>query len=248
MKAFCHKIRLIAALPLSLLILPLHGQETPNVSDNPPIVSIGFRVLASEKPITDLLFYREGERVEFVASHSVPSEWMTYRGPSPLVFYRQDPGPTNPERPLGAPQPIATFETSESGDWLFLLSENSENTRPNVLSIRAIPEDRSNIVEGIRILNLSSREIALQINDQSIRLSPESSDHLQPGSRSDSSLAMRVAVREAADWELLFSTVLEDRDNRRLTLLVEESNGEIELRKFSEPVPPNSTTAQIRIN
>lgn len=238
----------MTAIPLSVLVFPLNGQETLDQSDNPPILTIGFRVLALEKPITDLMFIQEGEEVQFLASQSIPSRWMEYRGPAPLVFYRQDPGPTDPETHLGAPLPIATFEAKESGDWLFLLSENSEATLPNVLSIQAIPENRNNIMEGIRILNLSSREVALQLNNESIRLSPNSSDHLRAGNRPDSSLVMRVAVREAVDWELLFSTVLEHRENRRLTLLVQESDGEIKLRKFSEPIPKNSQSARNRRN
>jgi len=78
--------------------------------------------------------------------------------------------------------------------------------------------------------------VALQINDQVVRLNPESTRFLQPETRSDNSLTMRVAAREAASWAPIFSTVMEAQENRRTTLFIIEEDGEIRFRRISEAI------------
>jgi len=237
-----HSLQNLFLATLCLLATtPLIGQGASNGANEEPIFKVRFRVLAWEASITDLFYLQDGEQIPFLASHSIPSNWMEYRGPAPLVFYRPSLPSVDANAPPPLPIPAASFYPRASGEWLFLIINNPDPDAPPPYKLGVIPDPQENRLEGVRVLNFSSSEVAVQINNEVMRIPPEGADHLRPAPRPDNSLTMRIAVREAASWELFFSTVLEDRKNSRLTLFIEESEGKINLRRFSEsltvPIP-----------
>lgn len=217
------------------ILLPLSGLEISSDSDEEENFTIEFRVLALDGPVTDLFYFNGEDKVQFIAPRSVPSGQMEYKGPSPLVLYQETITQTKSEI-ARASRPIAQFETNFSGEWLFLLVSRSVDELDFTYGIHAVPDPTDQAEEGVRVINLSYLEVAFQINEQTNRVPARSIKNIKPDVRSDNSLTLRVAVREASNWKLLFSTVMEAPEGMRITLIVEESKGQIHVRRFSERV------------
>ena len=219
--------------------LPLapQAQTEPGSDGKEPQYHLRFRVLSWDAPVTDLFFFQDGEKVPLLASRSHPSAWIDYHGPAPLVFYR--PGQAVGDTPSSEPPPpvpAARFHPTESGEWLFIFQRDADTAEKYAL--RAIPEPDDKRREGLRFFNLSRREIALQVNDRTARIDSGEKYSTDPEPRPDNSLVMRVAARQASDWKMVFSTVLEAKTNRRTTLFIFDSGDEIRFRRFSEALPP----------
>jgi len=220
-----------------LFIFCAKGQSEGRLMDNEEIFTIRFRLLSWDQSVSNL-FYKQGdEKISVLASRSTPSVWYEYKGPAPLIFWREGKVRKESGDQSLIQEPAARFVPERSGDWLFLLSElsSADLKTGDDFRILAIPDPGDRIFPGVRMINFGPREIAFQINGEIVRIGPGEIGFLQPGPRSDGSITIRVAARDSVSWEPVFSTVFESHPDRRIALFVVEESGRTQFRRFSEP-------------
>lgn len=204
----------------------------PQNQDEQPITA-RFRIMGMDSIIRGLGYVDQGEVAPFMASHSRPTEWMEYRGELPLNFYRlvDLEGLTEDSPP---PPVIASFTPNRDGDVLLLFVRNSNADTLPLYQIVPIPDPAGEIAEGVRFFNMTPHELAVSVNNETIRLRSGQRRQINPSPGHNNGMQMQIAALRDTSWELVSSTMFGHRPNARITYFLIEVNERFQFKRFLE--------------
>ncbi len=207
------------------------GSDTPGVE--PPAVR--FRIMGLDAMVSDLCFVNEDGIQSFIASHSRPTAWMETRGIAPIPFYRTSDLDALAEGSPPAPV-MAWFAPPGPGDWLLLFVRDPQAGDTSRFRVLPIPDDAGDVREGLRFYNLTQNELAVQVNDELLRLPPGQQGQINPGPGPDAGMDMQIAARRESGWEKISATVFGHRPRARITFYLIEVNGRFQIKRFLERI------------
>lgn len=208
-----------------------------SVNEPPPEFRIRFRAMGWSETASDLFFIQDREKIAFTATMANPSKWVEYRGPIPLLIYKEgeylpEPGPDGET----IPRPVGTLKFTNSGDWLLMFLETSDPEGRLVYRTFPLADTPDLIEEGFRIINFTDEEIAFQVNESLTRLEPYAVKHISPNAREDFSLSVLIASRREDEWKIRYENLFRDRPGIRTTLFIAKKDENIRIRRFLDRV------------
>jgi hypothetical protein len=161
-----------------IFLIPLYGCwiqaiGQPTEGQPRPVYNVEYRLMPWSGGIWDLYHrpIRPTDDPEFftIASY-MPSPWFRHTGPLPVPLYMKGQTMTLPPFFEGGeervvPRPVALLEPEGSGKWLiFLLKDKDENGELFFQSY-AVKDESKELNEGYLIINLSTSDLAVQLNE-----------------------------------------------------------------------------------
>jgi len=207
------------------------GSNAPGAE--PPAVR--FRIMGMDAMVSDLCFVNEDGIQPFIASHSRPTAWMELRGTAPIPFYRTSDLEALTEGSPAAPV-MAWFAPQGPGDWLLLFVRDPQAGDLPRYRVLPIPDAAGEVREGLRFYNLTQNELAVQVNDEVLRLPPGQQGQINPGPGPDAGMDMQIAARRESGWEKVSATVFGHRPHARITFYLIEVNGRFQAKRFLERI------------
>lgn len=218
---------------LLLLLLGCVSAQPPQGAPEEEVPPLRFRIMGMDSVVSGLSFVNEDGVQSFIASHSRPTEWMEYRGASPLRFFRtSDLEALTEESP--PPPVMASFFPPPGGDWLLLFVRDpgaGDLPRFRVVPIPDVPGD---IQEGLRFYNLTRQELAVRVNQELVRIQPGQQQQINPPPGPDSGMDLEIVALREGGWDNVSSTVFGHRPSARITFYLVEVGGRFQFKRFLE--------------
>ena len=214
-----------------------YGQPSRVPMDDEDPKTIHFRVMAMNLSVEDVAFIQEGRIETISVSRARASDWMTFRGTQPLYFFRASTL-ASLEETDPPPRPLAQFSPPGSGAWLLIFLRNNEEGAGPEYRIFPIPDPGDAVEEGVRFFNLTGKELAVNVNEETVRILPGGRSQINPAPEGNASMFLRIAALENDAWEMVSSTVFGHRPGARITYFILEIRGRIQFQRFVDLVGP----------
>lgn len=209
-----------------------------NRAGNPTQFSVGFRAMGWSGAAEDLYIMEGQTKKSFIATDANPSMRIDYRGPSPLLIYKEGETVLNADG-VPIPRPVGRFNITKSGDWLLVLEAAEDASDRLVYEVFPVADDPQAIQAGYRIVNFTGAPLAVKINDAQSVIAAREFVHLQPKAREDFSLSVLLAAESEGEWTVQYENLFRDRPGIRTTLFVSKGNDRIRTRKFLDRATPS---------
>jgi hypothetical protein len=210
--------------------LPLTQAQTSQ-GEEPPQFSVSFRTMGWSSAIKELYIMQGETKKPFTATDANPSKRIDYRGPSPLLIYKEGETELNQD---GVPIPrlVGRFAITNSGDWLLVLEESSDSSGRLMYDVFSVVDAPDEIEAGYRVVNFTGAPLAIRMNDSRSLIEPADFMHLSPNAREDFSLSVLIAAESENGWEVQYENLFRDRPGIRTTLFVFKKQDRIRTRRF----------------
>lgn len=174
----------------------LSGADLPPTAPQPR----QFRVLAAGNPVplSGLMYELKGKSVPLYCSDVSLSPVYEAPNADPVLFYREAP-PVPPEtKPRRIPVASLTLGSHSPSLVILKYAQNAVTCRQFDDSWESFPP------QTVRVLSLSRRKIATQVEGQNVELAPADS-HIFPYSSAKPRIRVKVASLNEDGWKLQFN-------------------------------------------
>lgn len=213
--------------------------QTP-ASTSQPVFTVEYRVMSWNGGIWDLYQPPPNPREKpefFTVPSYMPSRWFKYTGPFPLHLYKKGETRTLPPSTPGGeeievPRPVALLYPKGSGKWLFLLLRDQDENGDLFFKTFAVKDESLDLKTGYQFINLSSSELAIQLNEQLHQLGPNQRYHFVPKPLDDGTVDMKIAEKKDGKWELVNSNTLIIPKRGLTTVFLSKVGRKLWIRRF----------------
>ena len=215
------------------------GQGSP--SGELPVFNIEYRLMSWDGGIWDLFHPLKAptDKPEYFTIPSyMPSPWFRRRGPLPLPIYKKGemtelPPEIPGEAPILVPRPVATLNPGASGKYLFFLLRDRNDAGELIYRTRFIEDQTQKYDEGYLFINLSKSTLAVEMNDELVRIAPNERTHLDPEPFEDRTINMKIAENLDGTWKMANTNTIKAPKNKCLTTIILTKVGEkVWIRRF----------------
>jgi hypothetical protein len=220
-------------LALSLLIAkPVFSQTGAGNPKDPPPYVVDYRVMAWSGSVWEI--YRDPQNVELfsVGSHR-PSEWFRFTAPQPTPIPLFKNGETVPgEDGVEIPRPVAFLQPQSSGKWLFLLFRDKDKDGNLIYRSLAVKDESPDLKTGYLVINLSDSDLAIRMNDETVKISSQDRHHFTPKPFQDNTVDVKIAIFEGTELKLKKSNTFSMPETGLTFVFITKQGNRIWLRRF----------------
>lgn len=216
---------------LLLLLSSSYGLRAQDASD----IQVNFRALAWSKPIRDLYFVQGGQPVPVRMSNRAVSQVYSYRGQSPLRFYKNKQTAEGETVPVEVGQ--VSFSNGSHKPLLVFLPNGDANYR-----IISLADEKLYQLGSCFLYNVSGKNLAFKVGGEQMLMKPQMFQRidLQEIAKTEpvkDSVSVAIASQDDQDaWDVVYKQRWPILENSSFLVFAINQEGHIRVRLIPIPI------------